>query len=157
METFSITLSKVLTKEDLVATFHRIIPAGLKIDVLPASGTPDEIGSIWAWLAETSDPAWPCIINVVYGCECQLGAYADLYLAEYLFRYFGCHALAETHPFVGDLDPHDPYWSMAYVDGQWYLADTVYTPLMNPDLDGEESGNKAVRLVRPITIPNIHS
>jgi hypothetical protein len=154
---FGITLSKVLTAEDILATFRSIIPAGLQIDVFPTPHTPDEVGAVWAWLEETLDPNWPCVVNVVCGSECQLGDYPDLRLAEYLSQSFSCHALTETYPFAGDLDLHDPYWVMAYIDRKWYLADTVNTPLMGVDMDGEEIGNEAIKLVRPLTIPDIHS
>jgi hypothetical protein len=90
------------------------------------------------------------MINVIYGDECKLGAYPDLRVAEYLYTYFGCNVLCGTYPFVGDLDPYDPYWSTAYVEGQWYLADTVDTLLMC-----EETGTGAVKLVRSISIPDL--
>ncbi len=153
---FGITLSKILTTDTIVATFRRLIPAGLKIDVFSAPDTPDEVGAIWAWLEETWDPVWPCVVNVICSQECQLGAYPDLRLAEELSQHYGCHVLTEIYPFAGDLDPHDPYWAMAYIDGQWYLADTVNTPLMGLDIDGEEIGSEVVKLVRPITIPDIY-
>jgi hypothetical protein len=152
---FSLTLSKILTTDTIVANFRHLIPAGLKIDVFSALDTPDEVGAIWAWLDETEDPAWPCVVNVICSQECQLGAYPDLRLAEELSQHSGCQVLTETYPFAGDLDPHDPYWALAYVEGQWYLADTVNTPLMGPDMDGQE-GTGAVKLVRPITIPDIY-
>jgi hypothetical protein len=153
---FAITLSKVLTSDTISAIFCNLIPAGLKIDVFSAPDTPDEVGAIWAWLEETLDPAWPCVVNVVYSKECQLSAYPDLWLAEYLFQHYGCNVLTETYSFAGDLDPYDPYWALAYVDGLWYLGDTVNTPLMGPDMDGKEIGNEVVKLVRPITIPDIY-
>jgi hypothetical protein len=148
---FEITLSSTLTPDNIAAAFSRLIPTGLKIDVFPETDTPEEVGAIWAYLGETNDPAWPCIVNVIYGDECELGAYPDLRVAEYLYTSFGCNVLCDTYPFVGDLDPYDPYWSIAYVEGQWYLADTVDTLLM-----GQETGTTAVKLVRPITIPDIY-
>jgi hypothetical protein len=150
---FEITLSSVLTADDIAAAFSRLIPTGLKIDVFPETDTPEEVGAIWAYLEETDDLNWPCSVNVIYGDECELGAYPDLRVAEYLYTYFGCNVLCGTYPFVGDLEPQDPYWALAYVNGQWYFADTCDTPLMGFDL---VSGiDDEVRLIRPITVPNV--
>jgi hypothetical protein len=156
MEMFEITLSRTLTAEDLANTFSRLIPDGLKIDVFPESDTPEEVGAIWAYLTESNDPAWPCLVNVIYGDECDLGDYPDLRVAEYLYQCFGCNILCSTYPFVGDLEPQDPYWALAYVKGQWYFADTCDTPLMGFDLVGEDiPGTDKVQLIRPIIVPNI--
>jgi hypothetical protein len=133
MEMFDITLSRILTADDLVDTFSRLIPDGLKIDVFPESDTPEEVGAIWAYMEETNDPDWPCSVMVIhYGDECELGDYPDLRIAEYLHKYFGCNVLLfDVHSFVSDLDPQDPYWALAYVNGQWYFADTCDTPRLS--------------------------
>jgi hypothetical protein len=56
-------------------------------------------------------------------------------VAEYIHQLFGCNILYETYPFVGNLDTYDPYWALAYVDGTWYLADTINTLLMNNEIN----------------------
>lgn len=155
---FGITLSTILTADDIAAAFARLIPPGLKIDVFPESDTPDEVGAIWAYLGKTNDPAWPCTVDVIYSDECDLGDYPDLRVAEYLHKCFGCNVLCGTYPFVGDLSPHDPYWALAYVNGHWYLTDTCDTPLMGPYTCGGgeiDPGTEEVLLIRPITVPNI--
>jgi hypothetical protein len=43
---FEITLSSVLTAEDIATAFSRLIPTGLKIDVFPETDTPEEVGAI---------------------------------------------------------------------------------------------------------------
>lgn len=89
--------------------------------------------------------------------ECKLGPYPDLRIAAKLWKKFGANSLCGTYPFVGDLDPHDPYWSLACVGGQWYLASTCGTRLMGPYTDAvrEYPGEDTIRLVRPIVVPDI--
>jgi hypothetical protein len=96
------------------------------------------------------------VLNVlVCRVECGLGPYPDLRIAAGLWERFGADALCGTNPFAGELDPHDPYWSLACVGGQWYLASTAGTRLMGPYTDGtrEFVGDEAVRLVRPVAVP----
>jgi hypothetical protein len=157
MKVFGITLSITLRADDIKAVFSDIIPAGLKIDVFSELDTPEEVGAIWAWLESTHDAAWPCTVNVVCSDSCELGTYPDLRVAEYTHQLFGCNILCETYPFAGNLDPYDPYWALAYVDGIWYLADTVNTLLMNNEMNEKEKGQKAIKLVRLVVVPDIYS
>jgi hypothetical protein len=157
-ESFDIVLSKPLTPGDIAAAFADLIPAGLRVDVrLDMAELPDEPGAVWALVRSTDDPAWPCILNVL-ACrhDSGLGPYPDLRVAAKLAERFGADALCGTYPFVGKLDPHDPYWSLAYISGKWYLASTAGTRLMGPYTDGirEFPGDKAVRLVRPVSVPD---
>ena len=157
-ESFDIVLSKLLTPGDIAVALTDLIPAGLRVDVrLDITALPDEPGAVWALVGSTEDPAWPCILNVlVCSDECGLGPYPDLLVAARLWERFGADALCGTYPFVGEIDPHDPYWSLACIGGQWYLASTWGTRLMGPYTDGVAHfpGENAVRLVRPITIPS---
>jgi len=157
-ESFDIMLSKPLTPDDIAAALADLLPAGLRVDVQPdMAELPDEPGTIWALAGGTDDPAWPCVLNVlVCGDECGLGSYPDLRVAARLCERFGTDALCGTYPFAGELDPHDPYWSLACVGGQWYLASTSGTRLMGPYTDGVRQfpGEEAVRLVRPVVVPD---
>jgi len=157
-ESFDIVLSKPLTPDDLATAFADLIPPGLRMDVRPdMADLPDEPGSVWAVVGSTDDPAWPCVLNVlVCRDDCGLGPYPDLRVAARLWERFGADALCGTYPFAGELDPHDPYWSLACVGGQWYLASTCGTRLMGPYTDGtrEIPGEEAVRLVRPVAVPD---
>jgi hypothetical protein len=156
-ESFDIVLSKPLTPGDLSAALASLIPLGLRVDVgQDLAEFPDEPGAIWALVGGTDDPAWPCVLNVLVSRdECGLGPYPDLRVAIHLWERFGADSLCGTYPFAGELDPHDPYWSLACVGGQWYLASTSGTRLMGPYTDGVQKffGDEAVRLVRPVTVP----
>ena len=155
---FDIVLSKPLDPSDIAAGFADLIPAGLRVDVRrDLSEFPDEPGAIWALLGSTDDPAWPCILNVlVCRDECRLGPYPDLRVAAGLWERFGADALCGTYSFAGELDPHDPYWSLAHISGRWYLASTAGTRFMGPYTDGvrEFQGDEAVKLVRPVVVPD---
>jgi hypothetical protein len=157
-ESFDIVLSKLLDPCDFAAGFAELIPAGLRVDVRrDLSEFPDEPGAIWAMLGSTDDPAWPCILKVlVCRDECKLGPYPDLRVAVVLWERFGADALCGTYSFAGELDPYDPYWSLAYISGSWYLASTCGTRLMGPYTDGvrEFPGDGAIKLVRPVVVPD---
>ncbi|QEL15873.1 hypothetical protein [Limnoglobus roseus] len=150
-ESFDIVLSKPLAPDAIAAALADLIPPGLRVDVRgEMADLPDEPGAVWALVGRSGDPAWPCVLNVlVCRDECGLGPYPDLRIAAGLGERFGADAVCGTHPFVGDLDPLDPYWSLACVGGQWHLASTVRARFMA----GEPLPDEGVRLVRPVTVP----
>jgi hypothetical protein len=155
---FEIVLSRTLNPNEVSGALAKLLPNGLRIDVAQdMDGLPSEPGAIWALIDTSNDPAWPCIFNVLV-CreECQLTPYPDLRIAMHLGRVFGTDALCDTYPFVGELDPHDPYWSLAYVEGSWHLASTAGTPLMGPYTDGKKTfqGDGRIQLRRPVTLPS---
>jgi hypothetical protein len=157
-ESFDIVLSKALAPEGIEAAFADLVPVGLRVDVRrDIAELPDEPRAVWALVGSTDDPAWPCVLNVlVCSGECGLGPYPDLRMAATLWERFGADALCGTYPFAGELDPHDPYWSLACIKGRWYLASTAGTRLMGPYTDGEREfpGDEGVRLVRPVVVPD---
>ena len=155
---FSITVSRALTVAEVAATFMELIPPGLQLVVQPpGADVPDNTGRLWASLEPTDDPAWPLGL-VVHVCECDLGPYPDLRLAEHIGERFDVDVLCGVDPSLVDVDPQDPYYRLALVGGRWYLASTAYTRLMGPyltrDADGfrEELGNEPVKLIRPIVV-----
>jgi hypothetical protein len=157
-ESFDIVLSKPLAPETIAAALAGLIPRGLRVDVRrDMAELRDEPGAVWALVGSTDDPAWPCVLNVlVCRDECELGPYPDLRVAVHLWEQFGADALCGTYPFAGELDPHDPYWSLACVGGRWYLASTAGSRLMGPYTDGVRTfpGDEAVRMVRPVVVPD---
>ncbi len=55
---------------------------------------------------------------------------------------------------VSGLDEQDPYWTLAYMNQQWYFASTGNTKLMGPYMDGsntltgnEITGDEALKLL----------
>lgn len=156
-ESFSIVFSKVLSLESIVSALAELIRAELRINVQhDVNSLPDDPGAIWALLEDTDDASWPCVLKVmIYRPECGLGAYPDLKIASHIGNRYRCNVLCGTYPFVGELDPHDPYWSLAWIDGEWYLVSTAGTRLMGPYTNGKDKfpGNDSVRMIRPIAIP----
>jgi hypothetical protein len=154
---FDLVLSKSLTPDEVVTTLAELVPAGLRVDVgREMSDLPDQAGAIRALVEDTDDPDWACVLNfLVCADECGLGPYPDLRIADCLFRRLGINALCSIYDFAGELDPYDPYWSLACIGGDWFLASTSGTALMGPYTDGVQSfaGDDKVRLVRPIEIP----
>ncbi len=125
------------------------IPSGLRVEISTSLNTfPDEPGAIFGTLSGTDDPAWPCLFDCfICRSECGLGPYPDLHVASLAWERFGLDALCSTYPFVGNLDPADPYWSLALVGGRWFLASTCGTRLMSDEDRG------SIRLIRPVVVP----
>ncbi|WP_431256826.1 hypothetical protein ACQ86G_19260 [Roseateles chitinivorans] len=141
---FEITLSATLSPAQIAAAFTELIPAGLQVDV--QTEFPDELGAVWARIHPTPDPDWPCFVSVTCADSCGIAPYEDLVLARHLWERFGVSALCHTYPFLEEVDPRDPYWSLACVSGAWHLADTSGTLLSG-------TGTDKVRLVRPVEVP----
>ena len=146
---FNIVLSRLLGPDDLATAIGELAPEGLRIDIRSdVADLPERLGAFWAVVGSSDDPAWPCVLDV-FGCgnELGLGSFPDLRVASHLCERFGVDALCGTYPFVGALDPHDPYWSLARIKGCWYLASTVDTRLMDERTTGE------IQLIREIEVP----
>ncbi len=156
-QSFDIVISKQLSADDLTAAISELLPPGLRVDIRhDVAELPDEPGAIWATILDSDDAAWPSILNVLVCRDaCKLGEYPDLRIAEHLWDKFGANSLSGMYAFVGDIDLHNPYWSLGYVNGRWHLADTSGTRLMGPSTDGtiESLGDGAICLMREISVP----
>ena len=147
---FNIVLSRPLSGDDLAEAIDELVPDGFGIIVAAdAADLPDNHAPFWAVVQTSDDPAWPCVLDV-FGCgeELLLGSFPDLRIAAHLADRFGVDALCGTYPFVGALDAHDPFWSLALVGGRWYLASTVETKLMDDRATG------SIKLIREIEVPS---
>jgi hypothetical protein len=159
---FSVIVSRVLAVDEVAAVFADMIPPGLSL-VVRADGAdvPEDLGSLWTTLQRTEDPAWPLALVVHYvGDECGLGSCPDLRIAEQFGDRFGVDVLCDVDASICVVDPRDPYYSLARVDGRWYLASTAGTRLMGPYLVaraegvwGKERGGEPVRLIRSVSVP----
>jgi hypothetical protein len=161
VSSFSVVVSRSLSVAEVAAAFVDVIPPGLPLVVQPdGADVPDDMGSLWATLQCTADPAWPLALVVHHVAdECGLGSCPDLRIAEWFGDRFGVDALCDVDPSVCVVDPHDPYFSLARVGGSWYLASTAGTRLMGPYLvvraDGageQEPGDEPVKLIRPVVV-----
>ncbi len=152
---FDIVLSRRIAPEEAAKALAELLP-GRRIDVARTwAELPDEPGILWATIEQTLDPDWPCSLNCVCRDEPGLGACPELRVADWLCRQLGINCLCGVYPFAGDIDPHDPYWWLACVGGEWHLADADGSRLMGPYTDGARTfpGDQAVRLVRPVALP----
>jgi hypothetical protein len=146
---FDIVLSQALSADALAKAIAELAPEGLSIVVgSDLSELSEKHTSFWSVVRSTGDPAWPCLLEV-FGCgeELGLGRFPDLRLAAHIGERFGMDALCGTYPFVGPLDPHDPFWSLALVEGRWFLASTVEMKLM------DERATGAIKLIREVEVP----
>ena len=149
---FSITVSRSLTVDHVVGFFEELIPADLQLVVQPDDADiPDDTGDLWVRLVGNGDTAWPLSLDVVGAYDCGLGPHPDLRVAEHIGERLGVDVLCGVDPSVSDVDPSDPYYRLALVGGQWYLASVAFTRLMGPDTDGSLHG-EPVELIRPVVV-----
>ncbi|MCE9566045.1 MAG: hypothetical protein K8U57_28835 [Planctomycetes bacterium] len=135
-------LTSILPNSEVVVTQEEMEP-------------PERLSAIWVRLMRTVDPDWPCMLGCfAFPDPSPLGERPDLRIAEYLAVRFGVKSLCDLGGLMPDLDPHDPYWSLAFADGAWHLADTSGTPLMGPYTDGKTSfpGDEKVRLKQKLEL-----
>ncbi len=142
---FEITLSMTLSPEQIAQAFTDLVPSGARVDV--QSEFPDEPGAVWVQILKSEDPHWPCVLAVSCLDDSGLSPYGDLQIANRLWERFGADSICSTHLFVEEgLDPRDPYWALACIEGQWHMADTCGTRLTG-------TGSGKVTLLRPVNIP----
>ena len=130
-----------------------LMPA-LRAVVTQRHDVPDDFGDAWVRVGSTDDPEWPVdLVFAIFPDPSPLDPHPDLRIAEHLFRAFGVDVIAGTYEAIApDLDPHDPYWCLALVRGEWHLGDTIDTLLHGPGVreDGPPLGDRKLRLVRPV-------
>lgn len=156
IETFALVLSKPVSVDEVrLALSANIPPERLQIEA-DSERLGFEASVFAASVETTADPHWPCTVCVwVCPLDLGLGEYPDLRVAIELCRRLACDALCGNQPFLTGLDPHDPYYSIAYIDGSWFLASTAGTRLMGPYSNGKEkfAGDASVRLLHRLEIP----
>ncbi len=150
MEGFDLILSKSVTAEEVLAAVVALFP-GCLIHAKPFHAPfPDEAVDVLIQLNSTNDPAWPVALDVsLFLNPPPLSA---LRTAEAIARSTGSNVLTDLHGLCPELDSQDPYWWLAYSEGQWHLADAANTPLMGPYTDGTRNfpGDATVKLVRQV-------
>jgi hypothetical protein len=153
---FEITTSGMIAADELERLLARVLPDCKAVVTQGAEDVPDPFPAIWLRLVASADPDWPCMVRCcAFPDESPWGKYPDLRLAEHLSARFGVKTLCDTNGLVPGLDPQDPYWSLAFADGRWHLADTCGTPLMRPYTDGTRRfpGDQKVKLIREVELP----
>lgn len=157
-KSFDIVLSKAASAQEIRLALTLVVP-NEKLDI--QSGVEDlvfESNVLSATIDKTADFLWPCLVSIwICPDDLGLGEHPAIRITSGLCQAINCNALwfGEVSAFVEGIDPHDPYYSLANVDGEWYLASTAGTPLMGPYTDGTRSipGDASVSLVRPIKVP----
>jgi hypothetical protein len=148
---FELIVSKPCTANEVQSVLIAILP-GLRIDVVDAlENVPEEWGNIVVHLKPTNDSYWPVAISFLcFPDSSAIGEQPALRLAEEFASRIGADVLTDLQGLFPEHDPHDPYYWLALVNGEWYLADAVDTPLMGPYSDGTKSfpGESKVKLVR---------
>ena len=150
---FTLILSKSLDAADVESVLTQHLP-GLHIIVLRSGAHfPDEIGDVLVQLNPTLDPNWPLALDFLISPDASPRVPRPTFrLAEAISQETASDVLTDLNGLFPELDPHDPYWWLAYVSGLWHLADAANTPLMGSYTDGIRSfpGDGILKLVRPV-------
>jgi len=154
-ECFDIVVSRVVSTEELERLLSELLP-GCEVGVTRrGEAVPEEFPAVLVTLGETNDPDWPCVLEfTAFPDDSPLGECPDLRLAEYLSPRLGVSSLCDPAGLVPGLDPCDPYWFLARVEGRWYLADASNSPLMGPYTDGTTTfrGDQPIRLKHEVEL-----
>jgi hypothetical protein len=103
---------------------------------------------IWYDLGPGSTPGWPIGISFLAVPEAEHREPEPyVLLAEALYAILHIDSVCFAQDYVGGLDPHDPYWSLAYWKGFWYLADDS---VLDADDPGGETLDPHVILFGPM-------
>lgn len=152
---FEIVVSEMVVPQIVEALLSGLLP-DTSIVVTNGPEVPHPFPDVWVRLDTTNDAAWPSVLQFVsFPDRTQLGPYPDLVIAEHLLRRQGANSLCGvSDALVNGLDSHDPYWYLAFVNGEWYLADACNAPLMGTYTDGTTTfvGSEQVRLVRKLEL-----
>jgi hypothetical protein len=154
---FDVVFSKRLTATKVSRSLLRLIPKGRRVDVVESmDGLPDNPGSVWGLINKTNDSSWPCAFDCL-ACspDIGLGEYPDLRIAEHMSHTCAVDCLCFSTDFLFELDPQDPYWALALIDGQWHLVSTCGMALMGPYSDGvsDIQGDSQIQIIRPVDVP----
>jgi hypothetical protein len=155
-ECFDIVTSGAIPAEPLGRHLASVLPGREVVVTQGVEEVPEPFPAVWVRVVGTADPDWPCMLQFyAFPGDSPLGRHPDLRLAEALAGWFGVRSLCDTHGLVPGLDPHDPYWFLAWADGGWHLADVSGTPLMGPYTDGTNTfpGDQKVRLKQRVGTP----
>jgi hypothetical protein len=92
---------------------------------------------IWYDLTEQVSPGWPACLNFFsVPARSTVVPYVYVLIAEALFDRHGLNSLCMHQDYVTGLNRLDPYWSLSYWQGLWYLADDS---TLEPDDDRFDS------------------
>jgi len=143
-------LSRVIDREQMDTILHSVLgdyPCRSTETVLSETRGRDD-ASIWYDLVPGSTPGWPLSISFLAVPEAEHREPEPyVLLAEALYAVHHIDSVCFAQDYVGGLDPHDPYWSLAYWKGQWYLADDS---VLDTDDPGGETLDPHVILLGPM-------
>jgi hypothetical protein len=117
---YEITLSRVISEEELRQAITLFDPT---IDTI--STDDDYSANCWFEIILKEDKKWPCRIGVFAGNGILSCENVDIDFAELLFNEFKINSIVfNMCELISGLDPQDPFWCLALINGDWYFADT---------------------------------
>lgn len=143
-------LSKVIDRIQLDPVLHAVLgayPCYSTEDVLSEASSRYD-ACIWYDLVPGSSTGWPLAVSFHAVPEAEHREPEPyVLLAEALHASLHIDSVCFAQDYVGGLNPQDPYWSLAYWQGLWYLADDS---VLDTDDPGGETLDPHVLLFGPM-------
>lgn len=150
---FEITLDKEIEKSELNSVILNIEPlAKICNDVLNC----DAESNVLAETSSTNDSKWSCRVTITSKFNSLCSETAPIDFVQTVHRILGLNCIMYNCEFVSGLDPQDPYWCFAYIDGVWYFASTAGMPLMGSYFGAYSSfaGSSDIKLLKSVDLRN---
>lgn len=150
---FEIVLSREISDIELRQTLLLLVPTAIVKSIHEYDFSKSTVSYD---IKPTNDPEWPCCINIYTSLIPLSLETGPIELAEILFREFSINSIIDTCGIVSGIDPQDPFWCLAHIDGGWHFADTCGMPLDGPYTDGknEITGWNDISLLHPLDLTN---
>ena len=124
---YDITLSRIISEEEVRQAITLFDPTIESISV------DDYSANCWFEINQTNDKKWPCSIMAFADNDSFWTKTVDIDFAELLFDKFKLNSIVfNMCELISGIDPQDPYWCLALINGDWYFADTSGMKLMGP-------------------------
>jgi hypothetical protein len=116
---YNITLSRIISEEELRQAITLFDPN------VGSISTDDYSANCWFEIKLYDDEKWPCGISIWAANGLLSFENVDIDFAKLLFNEFKINSIVFNRcELISGLDPQDPFWCLALINGDWYFADT---------------------------------
>ena len=150
---FEIVIDAELDHESLNSVVLNIAPNANISREFGGDGNSAVVTSI----AKTNDAEWPTLACIHSQLDSLCSGTAPISFANSVQDVLGANCITDTCGLVDGLDPDDPYWCLANINGKWHFGSTCGMPLDGPFTDGRETtaGFGKLKLLKQVEMTNL--
>lgn len=128
-------ITRMLSASEVAQLVAEAIPGYQAVDIFSSEEWSSQ--TITYSVHESEDlERWVCLLSLYNFPEnSKYDDFVEIALAEQLYEKFSVNVIIATNDIVSGLDPYDPYWCLALVDGVWYFASSAESRFMVGDED----------------------